>query len=194
MNGAPDLPAPTADEASGTPATARESESDALFATLYGDLHRLARREAARSGTGIAAVGATTLVHEAYLDISQRAALDFPDRARFLAYAARAMRNIVIDRVRAGGAQKRGGDLDITSLDTQTPESIAEPAALSDLGAALDELGAIEPELAHVVDLKFFCGFGFAEIASLQGISERTVQRQWEKARLLLHRALSDTP
>ena len=194
MNGAPDIPGPTADGSVRTPDAARESENDSLFATLYGDLHRLARREAARAGAGSAGVSATTLVHEAYLDISQRAALDFPDRGRFLAYAARAMRNIVIDRARASGAQKRGGGLDITSLDTQTPESIAEPAALGDLGAALDELGAIEPELAHVVDLKFFCGFGFAEIASLQGVSERTVQRQWEKARLLLYRALSDTP
>lgn len=194
MNGAPDIPGPTADGSLRTRDATRESENDSLFATLYGDLHRLARREAARAGAGSAGVSATTLVHEAYLDISQRAALDFPDRGRFLAYAARAMRNIVIDRARASGAQKRGGGLDITSLDTQTPESIAEPTALGDLGAALDELGAIEPELAHVVDLKFFCGFGFAEIASLQGVSERTVQRQWEKARLLLYRALSDTP
>ena len=167
--------------------------SDALFASLYSELRRLARREAARAGPG-AVVSATTLIHEAYLDMAQRHSLAFPDRARFLAYAARAMRAVVIDRARAIGAQKRGGDLDITSLDTETAESVAEPGLLSDIGAALDELAALEPALANVVDLKFFCGFSVAEIAALQGSSERTVQRQWEKARLLLYRALGTRP
>ena len=112
----------------------------------------------------------------------------------FLAYAARAMRTVVIDRARAGSAQKRGGGLDITSLDTQTAEAVAEPALLSDIGAALDELAEVEPELANIVDLKFFCGFAVAEIAAMHGVSERTVQRQWEKARLLLFRALAERP
>ena len=165
------------------------SSSDALFASLYNELHRLARREAARAGPG-AVVSATTLLHEAYLDMAQRDALAFPDRGHFLAYAARAMRTVVIDRARAGAAQKRGGGLDITSIDTQIAEDIAEPEMLSEIGAALDELAEVEPELANVVDLKFFCGFGVAEIAAMQGVSERTVQRKWEKARLLLFRAL----
>jgi RNA polymerase sigma factor (TIGR02999 family) len=165
------------------------SSSDALFATLYDELHRLARREAARAGAG-AVVSATTLLHEAYLDMSQRDALAFPDRAHFLAYAARAMRNVVIDRARASAAQKRGGGLDITSLDTQTADVVTQPAVLSEIGDALDELAKTEPELANVVDLKFFCGFSVAEIAALHAVSERTVQRQWEKARLLLYRAL----
>lgn len=177
-------------KASADAATARAPcPSDALFATLYAELHRLARREAARAGPG-AALSATTIIHEVYLDIAQREALGFSDRAHFLAYAARAMRSVVIDRARASGAQKRGGGLDITSLDTETAESVAEPGLLADIGAALDELAALEPALANVVDLKFFCGFSVAEIAALQGVSERTVQRQWEKARLLLYRAL----
>lgn len=167
--------------------------SDALFATLYRELHRLARREAARAGPA-AVVSATTLLHEAYLDMAQRDALAFADRAHFLAYAARAMRSVVIDRARASAAQKRGGGLDITSLDTQTAETVAEPAVLSDIGSALDELAELEPELANIVDLKFFCGFSVAEIAALRGVSERTVQRQWEKARLLLYRALAGQP
>jgi RNA polymerase sigma factor (TIGR02999 family) len=165
--------------------------SDALFTSLYSELHRLARREAARAGPG-AIVSPTTLLHEAYLDMSQRHALAFPDRAHFLSYAARAMRTVVIDRARAGGAQKRGGDLDFTSLDTQAAETVAGPALLSDIGSALEELAVLEPELANVVDLKFFCGFAVAEIAAMRGVSERTVQRQWEKARLLLYRALAD--
>ena len=162
--------------------------TDSLFAQLYDELHRLARREMARAGPG-APLGATTLLHEAYLDLSQRKELVFPDKYRFFAYAARAMRTLVIDHVRERGAQKRGGGLDITSLDTQAAQDLAEPV-LSDVSVALDDLAVLEPALAQVVDLKFFCGFSVAEIASMQGVSERTVQRQWEKARTLLFRAL----
>ena len=160
-----------------------------LFAALYGELHRLARREASRYGQG-AVLGTTTLLHEAYLDMSQREALVFPDRARFLCYAGRAMRKLVIDRVRERNTLKRGGDLHVTSLDTQTADEIEQPEFLQNIGDALDELAALEPALATMVDLKFFCGFTMAEIASLHGVSERTVQRQWEKARMLLYRAL----
>jgi RNA polymerase sigma factor (TIGR02999 family) len=189
MKAANDPSVPAGDEHSHAAPPRDAPASDALFSALYAELHRLARREAARAGPG-AVVSPTTLLHEAYLDMSQRDALAFPDRGRFLAYAARAMRAVAIDRARAAGAQKRGGGLDITSLDTETAESVADAGMLSDIGAALDELATLEPALANVVDLKFFCGFGVAEIAALQGVSERTVQRQWEKARLLLYRAL----
>jgi RNA polymerase sigma factor (TIGR02999 family) len=167
--------------------------NDALFARLYDDLHRIARRELARSGSD-ALASPTTLLHEAYLDMAGRGALAFPDRLHFLAYAGRAMRALVIDRVRARAALKRGGAVHITSLDTHVAEDLVEPQQLADIGAALDDLAALEPELATVVDLKFFCGFGVAEIAALQGQSERTVQRRWEKARLLLYRALGGVP
>ena len=163
--------------------------ADQLFTALYAELHRLARREVHRLGA-FTPLGATTLLHEAYLDISGRDALAFPDRAHFMAYAARAMRGVVIDRVRARHAQKRGGGLDITSLDTETAEQCPEPEKLTDIGDALDELALLEPALAQVVDLKFFCGFSMVEIAELMGTSERTAQRQWEKARLLLFRAM----
>ncbi len=189
MSAANDPLVPAADDASHAAPAGPSAPSDALFSALYSELHRLARREAARAGPG-GVVSPTTLLHEAYLDMSQRDSLAFPDRGRFLAYAARAMRAVAIDRARADGAQKRGGGLDITSLDTETAESVADPGMLSDIGAALDELAMLEPALANVVDLKFFCGFAVAEIAALQGVSERTVQRQWEKARLLLYRAL----
>lgn len=100
------------------------------------------------------------------------------------------MRGLVIDRVRERQAQKHGGGLDITSLDTQIADDCAEAEPLAALGEALDELAALEPELASVVDLKYFCGFTVAEIAELQGVSERSVQRRWEKARLLQYRGL----
>ena len=194
MSAANDASVPDADDATPVPLEPGEFvPSDVLFTTLYNELHRLAHREAARLGPG-AVVSATTLVHEVYLDMAQRSSLGFPDRARFLAYAARAMRAVAIDRARADGAQKRGGGLDNTSLDTESAESIADPVVLSDIGAALDELATLEPALASVVDLKFFCGFSVDEIAVLQGVSERTVQRQWEKARLFLFRALRAGP
>ena len=170
-------------------AGAPTDRNDALFARLYDELHRIARRELARLGSDLGA-SPTTLLHEAYLDMVARESLVFPDRARFLAYAGRAMRALVIDHVRARGALKRGGDLHITSLDTHVAEQAAQPQQLADIGAALDELAQLEPELATVVDLKFFCGFNVAEIAALQDVSERTVQRRWEKARALLYRSL----
>ncbi len=182
-----DCSVPEADESSATRAPV--AGNDALFAKLYDELHRIARRELARSGTDVT-TSPTTLLHEAYLDMAGRDALAFPDRPRFLAYAGRAMRARVIDRLRARGASKRGGDLHLTSLDTHVAEHVAAPQRLDDIGAALDELAELEPELANVVDLKFFCGFDMAEIAALQGVSERTVQRRWEKARALLFRAI----
>ena len=162
----------------------------ALFSTLYAELHRIARREAGRYGD-LPSLGTTTLLHEAYLDIGGRAGLQFQDKNHFLAYAARAMRGLVIDHVRSRHAAKRGGGLDITSFSTAVAEQCAEPDGLQTLSDALDALAQEEPALAHLVDLKFFCGFSLVEIAAMTGISERTAQRQWDKARLLLRHALS---
>jgi len=167
------------------------SHAEALFTSLYADLCRLARREVRRNGANDM-VGTSTLVHEAWLDMNRRPSLSFAEPGQFLAYAARTMRGLVIDRVRARHAQKRGGGLIITSLDTNNAEQIEQPELLEGIGDALEELSALEPELARVVDLKFFCGFTLAEVATMQGVSERTVQRQWEKARILLYRALGE--
>jgi RNA polymerase sigma factor (TIGR02999 family) len=166
--------------------------SEVLFSALYRELRGLARRELARAGPG-ASLGVTSLLHEAYLDISQREGVAFPDRARFLAYAARVMRGLIIDGLRRRQARKRGGGFEITSIDGKDLGDAGLPGDAEEmerLGRALDELAAVEPEIAHVVDLKFFCGFTFVEIASLRGVSERTVQRQWDKARIYLRHAL----
>lgn len=167
-----------------------DQASEALFSALYRELRGLARRELARSGPG-AALGVTSLLHEAYLDIAGRE-VAFPDRARFLGYAARVMRGLIIDGLRRRQARKRGGGFEITSLDGKEVGDAAgcDAEEMERLGRALDELAAVEPEIAHVVDLKFFCGFTFAEIATLRGTSERTVQRQWDKARIYLRQAL----
>jgi RNA polymerase sigma factor (TIGR02999 family) len=169
-----------------------QAASDALFAALYGELRRLADAHLHRQ-TGQVSLSATTLLHEAYLNIAQRTSLTFPSRGHFLSYASRAMRGLVTDYIRHKHAVKQGGEFVFTSLDDATALA-AEPCVdLDKLGRALDDLTALDPELAGLVDLKFFCGFSFVEIAGLRGISERTVQREWAKARLLLHRALTSS-
>jgi RNA polymerase sigma factor (TIGR02999 family) len=168
-------------------------KADALFAGLYGELHRIARRELARR-SGYATLGATTLLHEAYLDISSHERMMFPDRFRFMAYATRVMRGLIIDHVRRRHAQKRGGLFHMTVLDTAVADQVSDEHDLQRISDALDELATLDSTLAEVVDLKFFCGFSFAEIGAMRGVSERTVQRQWEKARLYLHRTMSGAP
>ena len=162
---------------------------DALFSALYAELHRLAEAHVRRAGRPLT-MGATTLLHEAYLDLNGRQQLAFPDHLRFLKYASRAMRGLIIDYVKNRRAQKRGGDLTFTTMDE---EKVAEPVddTLEKLGVAIDELATLDPTLAELVDLKFFCGYSFAEIAALRGVSERTIQRDWAKARVLLHDSLS---
>lgn len=163
--------------------------TDALFSTWYTELHRLARRELSRRAAG-ASLSVTTLLHEAYLDVAARASASFPDFGRFMGYAARVMRGLIIDHARSRHAMKRGGEFEITSLETNAVENPADARELSFISDALDQLAKVEPELAELVDLKFFCGFSFAEIAALQKLSERTVQRRWERARIYLHRSM----
>jgi RNA polymerase sigma factor (TIGR02999 family) len=159
----------------------------ALFVALYDELHKLARLELSRRGYGMT-LGATTLLHEAYLSISAGESAEFPDRGRFMSYASRVMRGLIVDYARERRALKRGGQFEITATDSDLPG--VDEKELVRLGDALDELSAVDAALAHVVDLKFFCGFSFGEIAALGGVSERTVRRQWEKARLYLHHSL----
>ena len=179
------LEAPSAAPADGVVA-------DALFDSLYPELHRLARRELNRRGRPNGGLGVTTLLHEAYLPMSGRDAAVFVDHARFMGYAARVMRGLIIDDVRRRRSQKRGGLFEITSLGTDHADNVADAQALVRIGDALDELAKVDPDLAEIVDLKFFCGFSFAEIAAMRGVSERTIQRNWEKGRLYLHHAIGD--
>jgi RNA polymerase sigma factor (TIGR02999 family) len=162
-----------------------------LFPLFYNELHRLAESQLRRNA-GAATLGATTLLHEAYLALSARTA-PFIDRARFFGYAARAMRGLIIDYVRERRALKRGGEFHITSLATTFGESTPAGAAdLSPLGDALLELADVEPELAELVDLKFFCGFSFEEIAAMRGVSRRTIHRDWDRARIFLRGVLNE--
>jgi RNA polymerase sigma factor (TIGR02999 family) len=167
--------------------TARPNE---LFTTLYSELHRLAEYNLRRSG-GALTLGATTLVHEAYLNVTRNDSA-FADRSHFLAYASRAMRTLVIDYARRRQAAKRGRNLEITLTGDEAPTADAErtSAELEQLGDALEALSGVDAALAELVDLHFFCGFTFDEIAEMRGVSTRTVHRDWRKARLLLQHVL----
>jgi RNA polymerase sigma factor (TIGR02999 family) len=161
--------------------------TDLLFSSLYSELHRLAKRELARQWFPMN-LSVTTLLHEAYLDMAHHGDDQaFPDRARFMSYASRVMRGLIVDHIRARTAGKRGGSFEITSLDVDVAEKCPDSRELSAISDALDQLAKVEPELAEIVDLKFFCGFTFEEIAAMHKISERTVQRRWEMARVFLH-------
>ena len=165
--------------------------TEPLFQTLYTELHRLARCELARRGTDLS-IGATSLLHEAWLNMAahgERAV--FPDRGRFMAYAAKVMRRLIVDYARNRHAFKRGGAFEITSLDTNASEDLANAHELNKISEALDELAEVDRSLAEIVDLKFFCGFTLEEIAEIKAISERTVRRSWEKARLYLYESIS---
>jgi RNA polymerase sigma factor (TIGR02999 family) len=159
-----------------------------LFTLLYQELRRMAQRELRRGSA--ATLSPTTLLHETFLNISQRESLAFTDASQFMSYAARAMRGLIVDYVRRRQTTKRGGMLRITALPTELPYAVDSDPALSrieELNHALDELALVDPRLAECVDLKFFCGFTFWQIAQFKRVSERTVRRQWSKARVLLN-------
>ena len=164
--------------------------ADAVFAALYDELHRLARRQLAKNG-GFVTLGATTLLHDAYLNLAQKEGVTFPDRNRYMGYASRVMRGLIIDYARSRQAQKRGGQFEITSMSTDVADPMTDADELLRISEALDELATVEERLVKVVDLKFFCGYSFAEIGEMMGVTERTIQRDWEKARLFLYRRLN---
>ncbi len=168
------------------------SAAEALFTALYRELHGMARQQLSR-GHAHLTLGATTLLHQTYLVLARREKAVFPDRSRFMAYAARVMRGLIIDYIRARKAHKRGGQFELTSFETALERPAAEDRELARLSEALDGLAEVDPDLAEIVDLRYFCGFTFDEIGALRGVSSRTVQRRWEKARIYLHDALGGT-
>ena len=167
------------------------NQPDEWFAALYAELRRLAGRQLQRLPAG--SVSATTLVHELYLTFTKGRVVEFPDRGRFMAYAARAMRGLIVDYARHRQTLKRGGGFEITRLTDEIAEQVADAQELSELSEAIDGLATVDAALAELVDLKYFCGFSFEEIAQIRGISESTARRDWEKARLVLFERLSHT-
>jgi len=161
-----------------------------LFELLYDDLRLLARAKLRRSAP-MTVLDTTALVHESYLRFLRTGDLKVEDRPHFLAYAARVMRSIVVDLIRSRLADRHGGDQLHVTLNTEIAESASvredEVILVND---ALEELATIDPRLVKVVEMRYFAGMSEDEIAASLGVSVRTVERDWEKARLFLYRAL----
>lgn len=163
---------------------------DEVFQLPYPELARIAHARLAGHVRGTV-MQTTVLVHECYLKLLAARRLAPSDRNHFLAYAATAMRSVIVDAVRASSRQRRGGDAQHVTLATNVAEAIglAEEEIL-DVDAALADLARLDPRLARVVEMRYFVGMTDTEIAAALNVTDRTVRRDWEKARLLLAAAL----
>jgi RNA polymerase sigma factor (TIGR02999 family) len=168
----------------------RRESLDGLTALLYDELREIAHRHRARKA-GDATLATTALVHEAYLKLVDQSRAQWNDRAHFLALAAVAMRHILTDRARARLATKRGGDHAVVTFDDETVARDEEPGALLQVHEAVDRLAALDERLARIVEYRFFGGLTHDEIAAALGVTVRTVERDWAKARVLLRDLLA---
>ncbi len=163
-----------------------------LFERLYADLERMARHHLLRSGSD--AEHAHSLVHEAYLRMAREGVIASNDRRHFFALASRVMRQIVVDHARRRSCGKRGEGAPLLDLDAlagvAADAGIATSADLLQLDAALGRLERVDESLARLVELHFFGGLTFGEMAQVLGRSERSLKRDWQKARMLLHHDL----
>ncbi|OWQ45496.1 ECF-type sigma factor [Roseateles sp. L2-2] len=165
---------------------------DRIFELLYPELRQVAHRRLSR-GSGNDLMATTALVNECYLKFLQRETLTPSDRAHFLAYAATVMRSIIVDAARQAKTDRRGGDAEQVTLNSELIGGL--PAASDEIlavHAALEDLGRVDERLGRVVEMRYFGGLEDEEIAEALGLSARTVRRDWDKARLLLAHALRD--
>jgi RNA polymerase sigma factor (TIGR02999 family) len=189
--------APPTEEFAALLAAAREGDAAAtarLFEVLYADLHRVAHVRLREAGPRDALLDTTVLVHESYERFNRLARLDVTDRAHFMAYASRVMRSVIVDFARERLAERRGGAAHVT-LTTGFGNRLADPAQDPEVlrvHEALQALGQIEQRLAQVVEMRYFGGLDNREIATALGVGLRTVERDWERARLYLFNALAE--
>jgi RNA polymerase sigma factor (TIGR02999 family) len=162
---------------------------DAVYASLYPELKRVARSRLRQQGRADA-MNTTMLVHESFVRLVGAQGLRLEDRRHFFAYAAKTMRHIIIDNARELLAERRGGDAVHVTLGDEALQIAATGGDLVRVGDALHELEALDPELAELVEMRYFGGYSEAEIAELLGVAERTVRRRWDKARAWLFVAL----
>lgn len=163
---------------------------DRVFTLLYPDLEAMARSRL-RRGERVTMADTGALVHESWLRLQRAGTLGFENRGHFLAHAARVMRSVITDIARRSQAERRGGDLAIVTLDTAAGDALAadDPDVLR-VAEAIDELAALDQRLAQVVEMRWFAGLSEADIAAALGLTERTVRRDWAKARAFLSVAL----
>lgn len=162
---------------------------DRLFAAVYAELRAIAHRQLRRFSAG-ETLDTTALVHEAFLKFSRQEHWSVENRLHFYRLAARAMRSVVIDRARRRGRVKRGGDQVLVELDEERFATPARATALLAVDDALTRLEGAEPELAELVEWRFFAGLSIDEIAAMLGLSDRTIRRRWRSARAFLYQDL----
>jgi RNA polymerase sigma factor (TIGR02999 family) len=168
----------------------RRDTLDEMMPIVYEHLRAIARHQLGRRESG-GTLSTTGLVHETYLKLVDQSRVAWSDRAHFFALASVAMRHVLVDRAKARLAQKREGALQRVTLDTEQVPGDDQPEVMLDINEAVDRLAAVEPRLARVVECRFFGGLSEDETAEALGVTTRTVQRDWAKARMLLRRALS---
>lgn len=167
------------------------SASTRLFELVYAELKRMAHQRLRRIG-GEGPLNTTALVHESYLRLSERGQLLPSDRAAFFCYVGRVMRSVVIDHVRERLAQKRGGNEVFVTLTTDIEGETFDDERLLAVNAALDTLEKVAPEFHQLVEMRYFAGLSMREVAELRGMSTRTVEREWKKARALLQQLMAE--
>jgi len=168
-----------------------EAARERLFAVAYEDL-RIQARARLRNGGRNTLLDTTALVHESFLRFLQAGKLSGTDRGHFFSYAAKVMRSVIVDFARQRLAQRRGGDLERVTLDTDLGERLpAEEGQVVQVHEALERLEQADPRLAKVVEMRYFAGMSEAEIGAALGVTERTVRRDWMRARLLLAAGLA---
>ena len=164
---------------------------DALFQESYEDLRKLARARLQGGGRNVV-LDTTALVHESYLRLAGRSGVEFPDRLRFLGYAGKVFRSVIVDLVRERQAAQRGGGLAPITLTTQMENVAARgEEQILKVHEALEELRKLDQRMAQVVEMRYFGGLTEADIAAVLGVTERTVRRDWQQARLFLAESLS---
>jgi RNA polymerase sigma factor (TIGR02999 family) len=162
-----------------------------LFSRMYADLKRLAHGNLYRNG-GRAELNTTMLVHESYLRLAARGGLAPADRPAFFAYIGKVMRSVVLDTVRERRAEKRGGGVEPLQLTTGVASEVIDDEQLLAIDEALDALERLAPELRKLVEMRYFAGLTVAEISEASGRSVRSVERDWEKARALLRKLMTE--
>jgi RNA polymerase sigma factor (TIGR02999 family) len=162
----------------------------ALSVAAYEDLLKLARARLRSSGP-FTLLDTAGLVSDCYKRLAQQHHLQIKSRAHFLSYCSRIMRSVVIDLVRERNAQRRGGGAQKITLSTALNDNLPPEEEPLGIDQALAELASLEPRLAKVVEMRYFGGYSEEEVAEALGVTTRTVQRDWQKARVILHSMLS---
>lgn len=163
---------------------------DTLFETLYADIHRMARARLYENGP-ITLLDPTSLAHEAYLRLHGAGRIDLDSRGRFMAYVSQVLRSVIVDFARKRSSDRRGGGMARVTLNTDIAESVGnQDDDILRVDSALQELEKTDPRLRQVVEMRYFAGLSHEEVAAALGLNERTVRRDWERARLLLAVAL----